>query len=100
MHVTGKFIRGHLFFRIIKLPSIYIQRIFIFEKKLHEFLHIQSLSVTFLEFRKLYKVSTVITHFWVILQIHFFSSKKSKNIRTKNKKIQKIITVRKRYQSA
>ena len=31
----------------------------------------------------------VITHFWVIPQIHFFSSKTSKNIRTKNKKIQK-----------
>jgi len=28
----------------------------------------------------------VITHFWAIPQIYFFSSKKSKNIPTKNKK--------------
>jgi hypothetical protein len=38
----------------------------------------------------------IITHFWVIPQIHFFSSKKIKNIfelKTK-KKIQKIIAMR------
>jgi hypothetical protein len=62
----------------------------------------------YLQVLKLWVVSSigevlVITHFWIIPQIHFFSSenKKKKHIWTKNKnKIQKIITVRRECQSA
>jgi hypothetical protein len=48
------------------------------------------------------QVPFVITHFLVIPQIYFFSSKKSKKniFELKTKKIQKIITVRRGCQSA